>query len=77
MQVLIGGEGNWEELSDCSLVLARYGVADLASGILGVLGPIRMPYGHTISTVNFVAGLMSNLVSESMSNTIDDENQSQ
>lgn len=66
VQVLIGGEGNWEELSDCSLVLARYGVPDLATGFLGVLGPIRMPYGHTISTVNFVAGLMSNLVSESL-----------
>lgn len=66
VQVLIGGEGTWEELSDCSLVLARYGVPDVATGFLGVLGPIRMPYGHTISTVNFVAGLMSNLVSEVM-----------
>ncbi|HAY83693.1 MAG TPA: heat-inducible transcription repressor HrcA [Chloroflexi bacterium] len=67
VQVLIGGEGNWEELSHSSLVLARYGVPELATGILGVLGPIRMPYGHTISTVNFVAGLLSNLVGETMS----------
>jgi heat-inducible transcriptional repressor len=66
VQVLIGGEGNWEELSDCSLVLGRYGVQDLASGYLGVLGPIRMPYSHTISTVNFVSRLMSNIVSENM-----------
>jgi heat-inducible transcriptional repressor len=66
VQVLIGGEGNWEELSDCSLVLGRYGVQDLASGYLGVLGPIRMPYGHTISTVNFVSRLMSNIVSENL-----------
>ncbi len=67
VQVLIGGEGTWEELSDCSLVLARYGAPDIASGILGVLGPIRMSYGHTISTVNYVARLMSNMVSEAMS----------
>ena len=66
VQVLIGGEGNWEELSDCSLVLGRYGVQDLASGYLGVLGPIRMPYGRTISTVNFVSRLMSNIVSENL-----------
>jgi heat-inducible transcriptional repressor len=71
VQVLIGGEGNWEELSDFSLVLARYGVPDLATGILGVLGPIRMPYGHTISTVNFVAGLLSNLVGETMGEDTD------
>jgi heat-inducible transcriptional repressor len=66
VQVLIGGEGNWEELSDFSLVLARYGVPDLATGILGVLGPVRMSYGAAISTVNFVAGVLSNLVSETM-----------
>jgi heat-inducible transcriptional repressor len=47
-------------------VLGRYGVQDIASGYLGVLGPIRMPYGHTISTVNFVSRLMSNIVSENM-----------
>jgi heat-inducible transcriptional repressor len=74
VQVLIGGEGNWEELSDCSLVLARYGVPELATGILGVLGPIRMSYGHTISTVNFVAGLLSNLVGDVM-NDINTTNQ--
>ena len=74
VQVLIGGEGNWEELSHSSLVLARYGVPELATGILGVLGPIRMSYGHTISTVNFVAGLLSNLVNETMSEESVDEN---
>jgi heat-inducible transcriptional repressor len=69
VEVLIGGESQWEELSNCSLVLARYGVPNLATGILGVLGPIRMPYGHTISTVNYMAGLLSNLVGESMDAT--------
>ena len=64
VQVLIGGEGTWEELRQCSMVLSRYGVPDLATGTLGVLGPIRMAYGHTISTVRFVAGLLSDLVVE-------------
>ncbi|MFZ5808395.1 MAG: heat-inducible transcriptional repressor HrcA [Chloroflexota bacterium] len=64
VQVLIGGEGTWEELRDCSMVLARYGAPGLASGALGVLGPIRMAYGRTISTVRFVAGLLSDLVVE-------------
>ena len=64
VQVLIGGEGTWEELRDCSMVLSRYGVPGLATGTLGVLGPIRMPYGRTISTVRFVSGLLSDLVEE-------------
>ena len=64
VQVLIGGEGTWEELRECSIVLGRYGVPGLATGTLGVLGPIRMSYGHTISTVRFVAELLSDLVVE-------------
>jgi heat-inducible transcriptional repressor len=64
VQVLIGGEGAWQELRECSIVLARYGTPDLLTGILGVLGPIRMPYGQTISTVRFVAGVLSELVTD-------------
>jgi heat-inducible transcriptional repressor len=66
LQVLIGSEGGWEELSDCSMVLTRYGVPGLATGTLGVLGPMRMSYARTIPTVRFVAGLLSELVSERM-----------
>jgi heat-inducible transcriptional repressor len=62
VQVLIGGEGTWEDLRDCSMVLARYRAPGVATGTLGVLGPIRMAYGRTISTVRFVAGLLSDLV---------------
>lgn len=67
VQVLIGGEGTWEELRDCSIVLARYGDPNLATGTVGVLGPIRMAYGHTISTVRYVAALLSDLVVERLS----------
>ncbi|MFH1185228.1 MAG: heat-inducible transcriptional repressor HrcA [Chloroflexota bacterium] len=66
LQVLIGGEGGWEELSECSMVLARYGVPGMATGTLGVLGPMRMSYARTIPTVRFVAGLLSDLVNERM-----------
>ncbi|MEX1247592.1 MAG: heat-inducible transcriptional repressor HrcA [Anaerolineales bacterium] len=66
VQVLIGGEGRWQQLNDFSLVLARYGSATAASGYLGVLGPIRMSYGRAVSTVDYVAGLLSEMVSESM-----------
>jgi heat-inducible transcriptional repressor len=62
LQVLIGGEGGWEELRQCSMVLARYGVPGLATGALGVLGPMRMSYARTIPTVRFVAGLLSDFV---------------
>lgn len=62
VQVIIGGEGRWEGLEDCSLVLARYGQREKASGVLGVLGPMRMTYGRAISVVSYVARLMSDMV---------------
>ena len=62
VRVMIGGEGRFDELQACSLILSRYGVAGLATGALGVLGPTRMGYGRAISAVRFVAGLLSELV---------------
>ena len=62
--VLIGGEGRWEELRTCSLVLARYGSTDYVTGALAVVGPIRMAYGRTISAVRFVASVLGELVYE-------------
>jgi heat-inducible transcriptional repressor len=70
VQILIGGEGRWREARDCSIVLARYGVAQEALGILGVLGPMRMPYERCISAVRYVANLMTDLFSESYGLTI-------
>lgn len=66
VQVLIGGEGVWDSLSQCSVVLARYGTPGLATGTLGVLGPMRMSYGRTISIVRFVSGLLSDMVNDTM-----------
>jgi heat-inducible transcriptional repressor len=68
VQVVIGGEGDWEDLRDCSMVIARYGAPGLATGALGVIGPMRMAYGRTISAVRYVSSLMSDLVSENLSN---------
>jgi heat-inducible transcriptional repressor len=66
LQVLVGGEGEWEELRQCSIVLARYGVPGLATGMLGVLGPMRMSYARAIPTVRYVAGLLSDLVNDTI-----------
>jgi heat-inducible transcriptional repressor len=62
--VLIGGEGRWHEFADLALVLSRYGVEGGASGLLGVVGPLRMTYDRTIGAVRYVSRLMSDLVSD-------------
>ncbi len=62
VQVVIAGEGRWQEVRHLSMVLSRYGVMGQATGALAVLGPTRMRYGRAISAVRYVAGLMSNLL---------------
>jgi heat-inducible transcriptional repressor len=62
VQVLIGGEGRWEELKDCTIILSRYGVVEQFSGTVAVIGPTRMPYGRNVAAVRYVADLMSGLV---------------
>jgi heat-inducible transcriptional repressor len=62
VQVMIGGEGRWEALSHCSIILSRYGVTGHSSGALGVMGPTRMQYGRAIPAVRFVSQVMSDLV---------------
>jgi heat-inducible transcriptional repressor len=64
VQVMIGGEGRWEELKDCTLILARYGMVDDFSGTVAVIGPTRMAYGRNLAAVRYVADLMSGLVYE-------------
>lgn len=67
VQIIIGGEGNWEELQNCSVILARYGTETHAMGAVGVIGPMRMSYSRSVSAVRFVSDLMSELLSESIS----------
>jgi heat-inducible transcriptional repressor len=64
VQVLIGGEGRWEDLRELSLVLSRYGVKGGATGLLGVVGPLRMSYDRSIGAVRYVSQLMTDLVSD-------------
>lgn len=50
-----------EAMRECSVVVARYGKPGALSGALAVLGPTRMHYPRTISTVRYVSSLMSEL----------------
>ncbi len=68
IHVIIGGEGTWEELEECSMILAGYGSSKEAIGAVGILGPLRMSYSRGVSTVRFVSDVMSELISESISN---------
>ena len=58
VQVIIGAENRLEQMREASLVLTRYGSEDDAWGVLGVLGPTRLPYWRAVPMVRFMAELM-------------------
>ena len=64
VQIIIGGEGRWEELKYCTLILSRYGIGNGLSGEVAVLGSMRMPYGRNISAVRYVSDIMSGFVQD-------------
>jgi len=64
VQVIIGQENKAEVIRDCSVVISRYGLPNEAIGIMGVVGPTRMPYARIISAVSYLSSVLSGLVGE-------------
>ena len=64
VQVIIGGENEWDEMKDVSLVVARYGHEGKIGGLLGVIGPTRMQYGRAIAVVRYMTQVMNDLLAE-------------
>src|SRR5579872_5729935 len=64
VQIIIGGENEWDEMRDVSLVVARYGQEGKVGGLLGVIGPTRMQYGRAIAVVRYMTQVMNELLAE-------------
>jgi heat-inducible transcriptional repressor len=64
VQVIIGAENQWDALQDFGIVLATYGIPSEVTGLVGVLGPTRMYYERTISSVRYVSQVLSDLLTE-------------
>jgi len=64
VQIIIGGENDWDEMKDVSLVVARYGQEGGIGGLLGVVGPTRMQYGRAIAVVRYMTQVMNELLAE-------------
>lgn len=57
--ILIGSELHDKGLSEISVVASPYKVGDKAVGVLGVLGPRRMPYSKLTAVVEHTANMLS------------------
>ena len=59
VQVVIGSEMPIQEMQETSLVAAAYKYRDRVLGVLGVVGPRRMPYAKIVPLVEYTARLVS------------------
>jgi len=64
VKVLIGSETNIPDISECSLILSHYGPKNQILGTLGIIGPKRIPYERIIPLVEYVAGKLSQALSQ-------------
>mgnify|MGYP003799439179 CR=1 FL=1 len=66
VRVIIGQENRDEALQDLSLVIGNYGLMGRSRGVIGVVGPKRMDYTKAISSVNYLAALLSDSLGDSI-----------
>ena len=64
VQVVIGGEHSRDKLREYSVILSRYGYGEEVAGVVGLIGPTRMAYPRSISTVRYISTMMSELLAE-------------
>ena len=62
--VIIGGESIGDPMRLCSLVLSRFGIPGQMLGILGIIGPTRMPYWRALPSVRYMSSIVSTLLQE-------------
>ena len=62
LHVVIGTENRADIIKDYSVVLTQYGLPDEGMGTLGVVGPTRMHYSHTIPTVAYLSSVLTHLM---------------
>ena len=63
LQVMIGSENPMEDMRGCSLITSTYTYRDQVLGVLGVVGPRRMPYSEVMSVVDETARAVSSALS--------------
>jgi heat-inducible transcriptional repressor len=59
VQVVIGSEMPYQEMQETSLVAASYKYGNRVLGVLGIVGPRRMPYAKIVPLVDYTARLVS------------------
>jgi heat-inducible transcriptional repressor len=61
LKITIGAENDSEALSEFTLITAEYHAAGL-KGVIGVIGPTRMPYEKVVAIVDYTSRLVTDIL---------------
>ncbi len=63
--VLVGGESGLVPLKDCSVVVSRYLPRRSVTGVIGVIGPMRMDYARVIAVMEYLLRHLERVIPQS------------
>lgn len=62
VQVFIGSENQSADLRPFGVIVGTYGTSQEITGLLGVVGPTRMAYSRSISSVRYLSKVLSDML---------------
>lgn len=65
IKIKIGEENDIEEMKDCSLITTTYHLGGQTAGAIGIIGPRRMDYLKTISSLKCLIANMEKIINNS------------
>lgn len=64
VRVTIGKENRSQELTESSVIAASYPIGKDSSGVIGLIGPVRLPYPKLIPRIEYFAETLGRLLSD-------------
>jgi heat-inducible transcriptional repressor len=62
VKILLGPETTVDNLQDVGFVTSPYGGREYSTGVLGVIGPLRMDYAKVVPLVDFTAKVLTQML---------------
>ncbi|PIQ88333.1 MAG: hypothetical protein COV72_08480 [Candidatus Omnitrophica bacterium CG11_big_fil_rev_8_21_14_0_20_42_13] len=63
-KLYIGRELPFDDIEGCTLIISEYSVNKRPQGRIAILGPTRMEYAKVIPAIEYISGLLSDLLTE-------------
>lgn len=64
VKVYIGEELGCPEINNCSILVSTYRVKNKPSGKIAILGPMRMEYNHSISALEYISEVLTDVLND-------------